>query len=477
MCSEEVIPSYHTTVTYTCTCTCTPFAFLALPTPCTSTHALHSLKPPTLLALFRLRLPQAYIPTRDEGKVDRRFHTSSTLLSECMGSPISLSYISSRWGVLQRPASSVSCVTADHSSHGMMCRVVHHVGSHTTTHHHHHITSSLYTSLCRSYHITFSVATDSYHLTCDTTDPGGPYRHSRARNPRTLYYRSCTHGKACEPWTMDPTYTASAGVSWSQLSLARQASFDRPAHLDSHARVPSSRVAERWHLCPAPLGWYKAFGHEHHLASGSPKVEPSPPSGTSSLSVHLRCTVLILSPRFHSCPRSYLLYTYYGSLFAMLNRVLLASRGGALTITNAITNVNATVNATVIMNSVNTTVNAHVLDIFESVEYTHSCVHNMPRVHIARVHTSCNHTACVHSSYVHRSRVHSSCVHTYCVYTLCVHTPCVHTSCNHTACVHTACVHTMCVHTICFHTSCVHNMCVHISRVHTPCVHTSFIHT
>jgi hypothetical protein len=170
VCSEEVIPSYHTAVTCTCTCTCTTFAFLAHPTTCTFTHALHS---PTPLVPLCIRLPQVYAHTRDESRVDERLHTSFILWDECMGSPILLSYTSSRWDVPLCPASSVRYVTADHSSHGMLYRVVHHVGSHTTTHHHHHITSSLYTSLCRSYHITFSVATDSYHLTCDTTDPGG----------------------------------------------------------------------------------------------------------------------------------------------------------------------------------------------------------------------------------------------------------------------------------------------------------------
>ena len=146
VCREEVIPSHHTT----CTCTCTSLAFLALPTPCTFTHALHPLPPRAPLALLRLRLPQAYILARDEGRVDERLHTSSILWNEYMVSPISLPYISSPWDVPHCPASSVSHVTADHSSDGMLYRVVHHVGSHTTTHHHHHITLSLYVSLCKS---------------------------------------------------------------------------------------------------------------------------------------------------------------------------------------------------------------------------------------------------------------------------------------------------------------------------------------
>eukprot|EP00966_Prymnesium_polylepis_P210112 4866248-Prymnesium_polylepis.1 len=109
-----------------------------------------------------------------------------------------------------------------------------------------------------------------------TTEPGWSYRHSRARNTQTYEYdRSCTQGQASVPGTLDRTCTASAEVSSSQLSLARQVSFESPAPLDSHTRapgyMPSLRVVEWWYLCLAPLGSYKAFGHEDHLAHGSPE--------------------------------------------------------------------------------------------------------------------------------------------------------------------------------------------------------------
>ena len=112
-----------------------------------------------------------------------------------------------------------------------------------------------------------------------TTDPAWSYRHSRARNTQTYGHdRSCTQGQARVPGTLDRTCTASAEVSLSQLSFVRQTSFECPAPLDSHARVPgyvpSLRVVERWCLCLAPLGLYKAFGHENHLAHGSPEVAP-----------------------------------------------------------------------------------------------------------------------------------------------------------------------------------------------------------
>ena len=114
----------------------------------------------------------------------------------------------------------------------------------------------------------------------NTTDPGWLYRHSQARNAQTYDHdRSCTQGQARVPGTLERTCTASAGVSLSQLSFVRQASFDCPAPLDSHARAPGYmpilRVVERWGLCLAPLGLYKAFGHENHLAHGSPEVAPS----------------------------------------------------------------------------------------------------------------------------------------------------------------------------------------------------------
>ena len=99
----------------------------------------------------------------------------------------------------------------------------------------------------------------------NTTDPGWLYRHSQARNAQTYDHdRSCTQGQARVPGTLERTCTASAGVSLSQLSFVRQASFDCPAPLDSHARAPGYmpilRVVERWGLCLAPLGLYKAFG-------------------------------------------------------------------------------------------------------------------------------------------------------------------------------------------------------------------------
>ena len=78
----------------------------------------------------------------------------------------------------------------------------------------------------------------------NTTEPGWPSRHSRARHAQTYEYdRSCTQGQARVPGTLDRSCTASAGVSLSQLSFARQASFDCPAQqdcLDSHARGPDS---------------------------------------------------------------------------------------------------------------------------------------------------------------------------------------------------------------------------------------------
>ena len=77
-----------------------------------------------------------------------------------------------------------------------------------------------------------------------TTDPGWPYRHSQARNAQTYDHdRSCTQGQARVPGTLDRTCTASAGVSLSQLSFARQVSFESPAPLDSHARAPG-------YICP-----------------------------------------------------------------------------------------------------------------------------------------------------------------------------------------------------------------------------------
>ena len=89
-----------------------------------------------------------------------------------------------------------------------------------------------------------------------TTEPGWSYRHSRARNTQTYDSdRSCTQGQASVPGTLDRTCTASAEVSSSQLSLARQVSFESPAPLDSHTRapgyMPTLRVVERLTtLCP-----------------------------------------------------------------------------------------------------------------------------------------------------------------------------------------------------------------------------------
>ena len=102
-------------------------------------------------------------------------------------------------------------------------------------------------------------------------------------------------GQARVPGTLDRNCTASAGVSLSQLSFVRQASFDCPAPLDSHARahgyMPILRVVERWCLCLAPLGLYKAFGHENHLAHGSPE---KPPSSTSPIYSPVLVRVIIL---------------------------------------------------------------------------------------------------------------------------------------------------------------------------------------
>ena len=135
---------------------------------------------------------------------------------------------------------------------------------------------------------TLPASTQSSYTCCSlltapiTTEPGWPYRHSRARNTQTYGYDcSCTQGQARVPGTLDRNCTASAGVSLSQLSFVRQASFECPAPLDSHARVPSSCVVERLHLCPATLGSYKAFGHEDHLSHGNPEVESSQPSSTT----------------------------------------------------------------------------------------------------------------------------------------------------------------------------------------------------
>ena len=91
-------------------------------------------------------------------------------------------------------------------------------------------------------------------------------------------------------YTAARTCMASAGVSLSQSSLAKQVSVQHTAHLDRPACVPGSCVEKRSPLCPVPLGSYKPFGGEDHLALGSPEgVSSRPFSPSPSLS-----TVLII---------------------------------------------------------------------------------------------------------------------------------------------------------------------------------------
>ena len=89
----------------------------------------------------------------------------------------------------------------------------------------------------------------------------------------------------------------------------------------------------------------------------------------------------------------------------MLYRVLLASRGGVLTITN----VNATVNATVIINAVNTTVNDAVL-IFSSPSST---LTHFTTCHVFTLHVITPHVITLHVFTLHVFTAHVFTAHVF----------------------------------------------------------------